>query len=597
MTRTSRKRTWAGVLSAASAVAVAAGLVAATPAGEPVPSAATAPDITLVAASPEVVLQQWEGPDRQRYVDPAGLGTYVAVRGGPLELRVTRASATAPVRVRQLVHHGRKTVVKELPAGLVRDLGGLPDFTEITFTDPAGAAVATHRETFCPNNASARIDPGAAPVPRYPEECLDGPFTVGMVWGVERGWATNTSTVWSSTPLSLPAGTYTARVSVAKKYRELFGIEDRPQTVRVKVSPPDPGRADARSGHPDRGTGRTAAMHPDHGTGPAGHHTHAAGPGPDRTPVGIPAGPWKAEDSSYRPVVPEVPHALKQPARTAPERPGDGPGYTDGSRFAPRAEAAAERPAGPAVVPAGVPRPDLRALPAWDIAVETERTGEPAGRDHLAFAGTTWNAGGSPLVVDGFRRFGEPLMDAYQYFYDTRGGQAGHALTGTLEWDGRPGHNHWHFTDFAAYRLLTEDRKEVVRSDKEAFCLVNTDAVDYTLKDADWRPHGTELASACGQDEPQALSMRQSLAVGSGDTYSRDLPGQSFDITEVPNGTYWIQTVANPSRRLHETTLANNEAYRRIVLGGAPGARTVTAAPLGAVPAGSPAAVRRSTIR
>ncbi|QDY80315.1 lysyl oxidase family protein [Streptomyces qinzhouensis] len=588
MSRTSRKRLWVGGLSAASAVAVAAGLVAAAPASERSASAAaaTAPDISLVAASPEVTLQQWEDLDQQRYIDLTGLGTYVGVKGGPLELRATRADRTAPVRLQQFVHSGGKVIKKDLPAGLVKDFRGLPGFTEITFTDAGGKKVATRKETFCPNNASARIDPGAAPSPRYPEECHDGPFTVGMVWGVEKGWATNTSAGMTSTPLALPTGTYTAQISVAKKYRDLFGIANKPQNVKVNVTPPDPGngpggRSAAHSGHGDHGTGKGDSG-PRGTAGRGGHDGHGTMTGP----VGTMVERKLAEDSSYLPVVPEIPHALKQPARAALKSRGDGPGYTDGSRFAPRAKAAEKRPAGPAAVPANAPKPDLRALPAWDIAIETERAGEPKGRDYLAFASTTWNAGDSPLVVDGFRQFGKPLMDAYQYFYDAKGKQVGHAPTGTMEWDPRAGHNHWHFTDFAAYRLLTEDKKEAVRSDKEAFCLVNTDAIDYTLKNADWRPHGTELGSACGQDEPQALSIRQSLAVGSGDTYSRDLPGQSFDITDVPNGTYWIQVVANPSKRLHETTLANNNAYRKVVLGGKPGARTVTAAPIGAESAG-----------
>ena len=57
-----------------------------------------------------------------------------------------------------------------------------------------------------------------------------------------------------------------------------------------------------------------------------------------------------------------------------------------------------------------------------------------------------------------------------------------------MEWDAREGHRHWHFTDFAQYNLLAADKKLAVRSGKEAFCLANTDAVDYTIPNAKWRP-------------------------------------------------------------------------------------------------------------
>ena len=62
-----------------------------------------------------------------------------------------------------------------------------------------------------------------------------------------------------------------------------------------------------------------------------------------------------------------------------------------------------------------------------------------------------------------------------------------------------------------------------MRSGKEAFCLANTDAVDYTVKNANWHPDNTDLSTACGQEN--SISVREVLDVGSGDTYTQDLPG------------------------------------------------------------------------
>ncbi|WP_276209125.1 lysyl oxidase family protein, partial [Streptomyces sp. S1] len=261
-----------------------------------------------------------------------------------------------------------------------------------------------------------------------------------------------------------------------------------------------------------------------------------------------------------------------QGADAAGPRTGDATGQTDGSRKAPALVPAAERPTGKASVP-DVPKPDLRSLPAYGITI-SDGTENVPGKDYLAFSANVWNAGPAQLVVDGFRSPGKAKMDAYQYFYDAKGKQVGYTPTGTMEWDPRPGHVHWHFTDFASYRLLKADKKEAVRSGKEAFCLANTDAVDYTVKNANWHPFNTDLATACGQEN--SISVREVLDVGSGDTYTQDLPGQSFDITDVPNGTYYIQVLANPAKRLKETNLDNNSALRKVVLGGKPGKRTVT---------------------
>ncbi len=227
----------------------------------------------------------------------------------------------------------------------------------------------------------------------------------------------------------------------------------------------------------------------------------------------------------------------------------------------------AQEPSGHDAVPAGDHLPDLRSLPAWGINLS--RNGK-----YLRFAANVWNAGPSPLVVDGFRRRGEALMDAYQYFYTADGTPAGSAQVGTMEWDDRDGHTHWHFTDFARYRLLDADLNAVVRSKKQAFCLVATDAIDLTLPGAEYRPWNTDLHSACG--DFGALAVREALPVGSGDTYQQSRPGQAFRVDDVPNGKYVIEVTANPKANLEEPDTTNNTAYRRIRLSGSGADRKVT---------------------
>ncbi|UYM03468.1 lysyl oxidase family protein [Solicola gregarius] len=232
-----------------------------------------------------------------------------------------------------------------------------------------------------------------------------------------------------------------------------------------------------------------------------------------------------------------------------------------------------ERPTGHARVPEVGPKPDLRSVPAWGIRV---RKGK-----FLAFSATVWNAGDSPLVVDGFRRKNKDLMDAYQYFFDADGNQTGYDKVGTMEWDPREDHHHWHFTDFARYRLVDKDKSGVVRSKKEAFCLANTDAVDYTVDGANWQPENTDLHTACG--EKGSLGLREVLDSGNGDTYEQFRPGQSFILKGIPNGTYYIEVRANPVKNLTEHDTTNNVAYRKVILKGKPGARTVMVPPVGLV--------------
>ncbi len=223
------------------------------------------------------------------------------------------------------------------------------------------------------------------------------------------------------------------------------------------------------------------------------------------------------------------------------------------------------RPSGAAVVPGPESQPDLRSLPAFSIEMNRHKW--------VSFAATVWNAGPSPLVIDGFRRSGEDVMDAYQYFYEADGTPTGYAPAGSMEWDPRDGHTHWHFRDFARYRLLAADKSHVVRSSKEAFCLANTDATDYTVPGANWRPFNTDLHSACGNYS--SISVREVLDAGSGDTYYQYLPGQSFNVSNLPNGIYYIAIEANPRGVMYESDTQNNIAYRKIVLKGSADNRSV----------------------
>ncbi|GGZ29316.1 hypothetical protein GCM10010387_23340 [Streptomyces inusitatus] len=569
MSRTPRTRLWRSTLAASAALAVTAGVVAAAPDGKK--AAKPSPKLTLVTATSSITVTKY--PDDPDYPEYNGvrldLGTYVTSEGSPFELRVTRKSYKDPVAVQQIVHDGKKKITKNLPKGLVKDFQGLPGFLDVSITDAAGKSVTKLSQSFCPNNASGRISHDAPLKSRFPQSCPTNPFTVGSVWGVEKGWAVNThSGHYNSPRVQLAAGTYTAKVSVAKKYRDLFGITSKAKPVKVIV--------EEYKEEPGGPQGRSAAVgaHDHHAAGHTGHGAAQAPPTLAEATSGT--GPtYNVGHAPYPPAPPALPWALKKSARTVANL-GDGAGQTDGSRQAAGGKPAAKRPTGKPKVP-NVPKPDLRSLPAFDIITTDGKEQGAPGRDELAFSANVWNAGPAKLIVEGFRAPGKELMDAYQYFYDTKGKQVGYTPSGTMEWDPREGHDHWHFTDFASYQLLTADKKKAVRAGKEAFCLANTDAVDYTVKNANWHPTGTDLSMACGQET--AISVQQQLDVGSGDTYTQGTPDQSFDITDVPNGTYYIQVTANPENRLKETSTSNNSALRKVVLGGVKGARTVTVPP------------------
>jgi hypothetical protein len=405
------------------------------------------------------------------------------------ELLVTRPDYSQPIQIQRVIHHeGLPDELVDLPAGILNSWTGLADFIEVEVRDPEGAVVDSSTMSFCPNNYSReRIGDDGPEAPTYPDSCYSNPFTKGMIWGIDADWAVS-ALGFESPPVYLRVGDYTATVTIADRYVDLFGIDPTrvSATIDLTVEKVD-------FDCPKCGVGHRSA--------------------PNQRPSSVP--------------VVDTP----DPAQL----------------------------------------PDLIGLPAWGIGIDQRRN-----RTYLTFGATVWNGGASSLVVEGFRRSNEDVMDAHQYFY-VNGQPTGKAQVGTMEFDNRSGHEHWHFLQFARYSLLDQSQTEIIRSKKEAFCLAPTDAIDLTVPNADLAPYSIGLGSACGS--ATSLWTREILPLGWGDTYSQSRPGQSFNITNVPNGTYHIEVMGNPTGSLFEQTADNNSELREIILKGKSDNRRVVVPP------------------
>jgi hypothetical protein len=468
-------------------VALLTGLLPALPAS----AAAVAPQLRMRAGTDQVKAFKVRG--EPIYVD---LGVWISAVGAPLELWVTRPDYTQPLKIDQVLYDGGVPEFHSLPTDILdSDWLGLKDFLVIEVSQN-GEPLKTKTMSFCPNSYDRqRVNDDGPDRPSYPDGCFGNPFTKGVVWGIDDGWAVNPSS-YGGGQMRLAEGTYDVHVSIDQRYIDLFSIDPALTTADVEL------KVKTVKGYP----GCPKCPRPP-------RHPHAG---------------WTASTSRSAGV----------PTMTDPD---------------------------PSLLP------DLIALPSWGITVSNGRKAE-----RLSFGATVWSAGAQSMVVEGFRREGQDVMDGYQYFYD-EDKPVGRAPVGTLEYDPRRGHQHWHFLQFAKYSLLDETMTEIGISKKEAFCLAPTDAIDLTLPNADWNPGLTGLYTACGG--PGALWVREILPLGWGDTYFQGLPGQSFDITDLPNGTYYIKVEANPLHTLYEQNTANNSEVRQIIVKGKPGARTVEVPP------------------
>lgn len=112
-------------------------------------------------------------------------------------------------------------------------------------------------------------------------------------------------------------------------------------------------------------------------------------------------------------------------------------------------------------------------------------------------------------------------------------------------------HDHYHFREYADYRLLDMSGNIVARGHKQAFCLVDL-----------WQPPGLR-----GRADPQFSHCGfQGISAGWADVYHRGLDCQWIDITGVPSGRYVLEVVINPARVIREHNYSNNVARAEVVV-------------------------------
>jgi hypothetical protein len=215
--------------------------------------------------------------------------------------------------------------------------------------------------------------------------------------------------------------------------------------------------------------------------------------------------------------------------------------------------------------------PDLQTLPPFSFSIDTTSQEALAlSAKLLRFSNAVVNLGHGPLELYPEHDTGARKTRVNQRIYTH-----GDSFDGSWEdvalirsagkSEFHPSHNHWHFTDFALYELRIVGLNVSVGSkvrgtgEKTTFCV--TDTLVYQASTLEHLSL-TGRYFTCGQMDTIGIS------VGWGDVYDASLPDQWIDITNVPNGTYWLVSTADPKNRLAETNDNNNSAQVKINITG-----------------------------
>ena len=104
-----------------------------------------------------------------------------------------------------------------------------------------------------------------------------------------------------------------------------------------------------------------------------------------------------------------------------------------------------------------------------------------------------------------------------------------------------PCHMHHHVKNYASYELRDASDSVVLTARKQSFCLEDGEQI---------QPGIPATGYSCA---------RQGITRGWADVYSRYLPCQWIDVSDLPSGRYTLHIVVNPMRTIPESNYNNND--------------------------------------
>jgi L-ascorbate metabolism protein UlaG (beta-lactamase superfamily) len=188
--------------------------------------------------------------------------------------------------------------------------------------------------------------------------------------------------------------------------------------------------------------------------------------------------------------------------------------------------------------------PDLQTLPPTDLRLVRYNQSRL-----LRLTNSVVNAGAGPLELWGARQSEGTVHQVSQRVYDTQGGYAEQTVG---EFVYHPQHSHWHLEGFSLYELWSVNPDGTL--DQVA---ATSGKVSFCLRDIR-RSREAQIAASAAYTSCSAR--RQGISVGWIDTYLYYLPGQTIDISGLPDGLYALMSTADPYNLILESDEGDNFA-------------------------------------
>lgn len=206
--------------------------------------------------------------------------------------------------------------------------------------------------------------------------------------------------------------------------------------------------------------------------------------------------------------------------------------------------------------------PDLVADPPGNSIAPQVYSDASGTRLLLRFDGYVHNRGAGALEMRGSSPVGGEMSVVEQRIFDADGGfvDVVHDPAARIRYEPADGHNHWHLGHAAGYSLWNEARSaQVGAAMKVGFCLVDSQHAD--VHGPATKAYTTSNTGFCRQNVPGATEVFMGVSAGWRDLYSRFLPYQWVDISDVAPGRYWLRSTVDPDDVVTESNEANAASF------------------------------------
>jgi hypothetical protein len=185
-------------------------------------------------------------------------------------------------------------------------------------------------------------------------------------------------------------------------------------------------------------------------------------------------------------------------------------------------------------------------LPLTDFRLRTE-----GGQKVLRFTVFTENKGGT-LDLAGSRPSADTeTMEIVQNMHRTDGGVHGIPIDATMSFATADGHDHWHVSDFAEYKLRSAGSSTWRAAHKEGFCARDTVRIEGNAPKS--------FPNNCAPGKADVLKVSEGISTGWADRYDWNVWGQFIDLDGLTlPGDFCVAALADPRHLFVEAPRANN---------------------------------------